>query len=97
MITVGPNHLTKRTDGDVLGKLRPAPTPRYPRSAGTGDQQGTLAAHVDPDVLTDMMVGAVLYRVMQPEPLDIAEAQRYLQAVYCEAGLPNEPADQEPC
>jgi hypothetical protein len=45
-----------------------------------------------------MMVGAVLYRVMQPEPLDIAEAQRYLQAVYREAGLlPNDPADQEPC
>jgi len=61
-------------------------------------QQGTLAAHVDPDVLTDMMVGAALYRVMQPEPLDIAEAQRYLQAVYREAGLlPNDPADQEPC
>lgn len=50
-------------------------------------QEGTLAAHTDLDVLTDMMVGAVLYRVLQPEPLDVAEARRYLEAVYRQAGL----------
>lgn len=50
-------------------------------------EQGVLATDSDVDVLTDMMVGAVLYRVLQPEPLDSAAAQRYLAAVYRQTGL----------
>lgn len=51
-------------------------------------QQGALTEPVDLDVLTDMMVGAILYRVLQPEPLDTAEeARRYLEVIYRQAGL----------
>lgn len=50
-------------------------------------EEGTLAAGTDVEVLTDMMVGAVLYRVLQPQPLDVTEARRYLESVYRQAGL----------
>lgn len=51
-------------------------------------QQGALTEHIDLDILTDMMVGAVLYRVLQPNPLESAEeARRYLEAIYRQAGL----------
>jgi hypothetical protein len=38
-------------------------------------------------VLIDMMVGAVTYRLLQPEPLNHKGMRRYLEAVYREAGL----------
>ncbi|MDA3625838.1 TetR/AcrR family transcriptional regulator [Saccharopolyspora oryzae] len=49
--------------------------------------EGTLAADADLDVLIDMMVGAVLFRLVQPEPLDAAGARAYLESVYRSAGL----------
>lgn len=48
---------------------------------------GVLAADTDIEVLIDMMVGAVTYRLIRPEPLDVPEAHRYLEAVYRQAGL----------
>lgn len=50
-------------------------------------EDGILAPDTDVDILTDMMVGAVLYRVLQPEPLDVPGARRYLEIVYRQAGL----------
>ena len=50
-------------------------------------QQGTVAANADLDVLIDMMAGAVIYRVLQPDPPDLAEMRRYLEALYRQAGL----------
>lgn len=50
-------------------------------------QEGILNQETDPDVLVDMMVGAVLYRAIQPGHLDPAQARRYLQSVYRQAGL----------
>jgi hypothetical protein len=38
-------------------------------------------------VLIDMMAGAVIYRVLQPDPPDLAEMCRYLEALYRQAGL----------
>ena len=39
---------------------------------------GTVAADANPDVAIDMMVGAVTYRVLQPDPPDVDEMRRYL-------------------
>lgn len=50
-------------------------------------QEGTVAADADLDVLIDMMAGAVMYRVLQPDPPDLAEMRRYLKALYRLAGL----------
>jgi AcrR family transcriptional regulator len=50
-------------------------------------QEGTVAVNADLDVLIDMMAGAVLYRVLQPNPPDAAEMRRYLRAIYRQAGL----------
>lgn len=50
-------------------------------------REGTVPADADLDVLIDMMVGAVLYRAIQPEPLDVGEARRYLEALYRQIGL----------
>ncbi|WP_017587713.1 TetR/AcrR family transcriptional regulator [Nocardiopsis ganjiahuensis] len=50
-------------------------------------EEGTVEAGADFDALIDMMVGAVIYRVLQPVPLDAAEAERYLRSVYRQAGL----------
>ncbi|MFI7616554.1 TetR/AcrR family transcriptional regulator [Nonomuraea terrae] len=56
-------------------------------------QEGLLAADADADVLIDMMVGAVMYRALQPDPPDTDEMLRYLRAVYRQAGLlPPEPS-----
>ncbi|MEU6268102.1 TetR/AcrR family transcriptional regulator [Saccharopolyspora shandongensis] len=52
---------------------------------------GVLDAAADPDVLIDMMVGAVLFRLIQPEPLDAAGAREYLASVYRRAGLLDAP------
>jgi AcrR family transcriptional regulator len=48
---------------------------------------GTVPEDADLDVLTDMMAGAVTYRVLQPDPPDAAEMRRYLRALYRQAGL----------
>lgn len=48
---------------------------------------GTVAAHADVEVAIDMMVGAVTYRILQPEPPDVDEMRRYLRAVYRQVGL----------
>ncbi|MGW4791030.1 TetR/AcrR family transcriptional regulator [Nonomuraea sp. MG754425] len=50
-------------------------------------QDGTVAADADLDVLIDMMAGAVTYRVLQPDPPDATEMLRYLTSVYRQAGL----------
>ena len=50
-------------------------------------EEGLVEPGADFDALTDMMVGAVVYRVLQPVPLDAAEAERYLRSVYRQAGL----------
>ncbi|MDZ4268859.1 MAG: TetR/AcrR family transcriptional regulator [Mycobacterium sp.] len=48
---------------------------------------GTVSDDVDADVAIDMMVGAVTYRVLQPDPPDVDEMRRYLRAVYRQIGL----------
>lgn len=50
-------------------------------------QEGTVAADTDVDVTIDMMVGAITYRVLQPNPPDATEMRRYLQQVYRQVGL----------
>ncbi|MPZ85348.1 MAG: TetR family transcriptional regulator [Actinophytocola sp.] len=50
-------------------------------------QAGMIAADADVDVLMDMMAGAVVYRVLQPDPPDAAEMRRYLTELYRRAGL----------
>ncbi len=57
------------------------------RLLGRAQQEGTVAADADLDVLIDMMAGAVLYRVLQPDPPDADEMRRYLRALYRQAGL----------
>jgi AcrR family transcriptional regulator len=48
---------------------------------------GTVSAEADFDVAIDMMVGAITYRVLQPDPPDVDEMRRYLRAVYRQVGL----------
>ncbi|WP_020577317.1 TetR/AcrR family transcriptional regulator [Actinopolymorpha alba] len=48
---------------------------------------GRLPADADLDVLIDMMAGAVIYRVLQPDPPDTAEMRRYLRELYRQVGL----------
>jgi AcrR family transcriptional regulator len=48
---------------------------------------GAIAEDTDLEVLIDMMVGAVLYRVIQPDRPDAADMRRYLERVYRQAGL----------
>ncbi|MEV0612757.1 TetR/AcrR family transcriptional regulator [Nonomuraea sp. NPDC050404] len=55
-------------------------------------QDGTVAADADLDVLIDMMAGAVTWRVLQPDPPDVAGMLDYLKAVYRQAGLYRPPA-----
>jgi flagellar biosynthesis protein FlhB len=50
-------------------------------------EQGTVPADADLDVLIDMLAGAVTYRVLQPDPPDAAEMLRYLEALHRQAGL----------
>lgn len=52
-------------------------------------QEGSVDADADADfdALIDMMVGAVVYRVLRPEPLDRGRAERYLRSVYRQVGL----------
>lgn len=50
-------------------------------------QEGQLDPDADLDVVIDMMVGALMYRMLQPSTPDRAEIRRYLQEVYRHAGL----------
>jgi hypothetical protein len=50
-------------------------------------RDGAIPADVDVEVLMDMMAGAVLYRVLQPNPPDAKEMERYLREVYRAARL----------
>ena len=50
-------------------------------------ENGTVAADTDLDVTIDMMVGAITYRVLQPDPPDLEEMRRYLRQVYRQVGL----------
>ncbi|BBZ61902.1 TetR/AcrR family transcriptional regulator [Mycolicibacterium monacense] len=49
-------------------------------------EYGTVAADADAEVAIDMMVGAVTYRVLQPDPPDTAQMRRYLTEVYRQIG-----------
>lgn len=49
--------------------------------------EGTIAAGTDLDVLIDMLAGAAVYRVLQPDPPDAAEMRRYLEVLHRQAGL----------
>lgn len=49
--------------------------------------EGTVPADADLDVLIDMMAGAVMYRVLQPDPPDLTEMKRFLRHVYRQVGL----------
>ncbi|OBB11741.1 TetR family transcriptional regulator [Mycolicibacterium setense] len=50
-------------------------------------EHGTVSADADFDVAIDMMVGAITYRVLQPDPPDTDEMRRYLRALYRQVGL----------
>lgn len=51
-------------------------------------EDGLIDRDADNDVLIDMMVGSVIWRMLQPEPLDDrAEIRRFLRAVYRQVGL----------
>ncbi|MGV9802205.1 TetR/AcrR family transcriptional regulator [Mycobacterium sp. NPDC003449] len=50
-------------------------------------EEGTVAADADFDVAIDMMVGAITYRVLQPDPPGVEEMRHYLRAVYRQIGL----------
>ncbi|MQA79687.1 MAG: TetR family transcriptional regulator [Streptosporangiales bacterium] len=50
-------------------------------------REGILAEHIDPDVLMDMINGAVIHRLLQPDPPDAAEMREYLTKVYRQVGL----------
>lgn len=50
-------------------------------------REGALPADSDVEVLIDMLAGAVMYRVLQPNPPDAAEMRRYLRALYTQVGL----------
>jgi AcrR family transcriptional regulator len=49
--------------------------------------EGQLDPEADLDVVIDMMVGALIYRMLQPSTPDRAEIRRYLEEVYRHAGL----------
>ena len=50
-------------------------------------EEGVLPAGTDIEALIDMTVGAVIYRLLRPEPPDAAELLVYLRAVYGQAGM----------
>ncbi|MDN5932379.1 MAG: TetR/AcrR family transcriptional regulator [Pseudonocardia sp.] len=49
--------------------------------------EGRPISHGDPDVLLDMLAGAVLLRVLAPGVLGADEAEAYLRILYQHAGL----------
>lgn len=50
-------------------------------------QLRTVPVDADLDVLTDMLAGAVNYRVLQPDPPDSTEMLQYLESLYRHVGL----------
>ncbi|WP_329248536.1 TetR/AcrR family transcriptional regulator [Actinoallomurus sp. NBC_01490] len=56
-------------------------------------EDGTVAADADLDVMIDMMAASVTYRVLQPDPPDAPEMLRYLKAVYRQVGLYRPPQE----
>ena len=50
-------------------------------------EEGLVYPGADLETPIDMMVGAVVYRVLQPVPLDAVEAERYPRSVYRQMGL----------
>ena len=50
-------------------------------------EEGLLPPETDIDVLIDMTVGAVVYRLLRPEPPDADELLVYLRTVYRQAGM----------
>ncbi|OBI45410.1 TetR/AcrR family transcriptional regulator [Mycobacterium sp. E796] len=54
----------------------------------TARSSGELAPGPDPELVLDQLGGALLYRaLMRPEPLDAAEAQRYVRQLLDALGL----------
>lgn len=49
--------------------------------------EGSVSPDADLDVLVDMLAGAVTYRVLQPNPPNVRQMRRYLEAVYRQVGL----------
>ncbi|MDN5857741.1 MAG: TetR/AcrR family transcriptional regulator [Pseudonocardia sp.] len=49
--------------------------------------EGRPIGDADPEVLLDMLAGAVLLRVLAPGSWDVAEAEGYLRTLYRHAGL----------
>ena len=68
-------HYVEPRRRDVHGLLRRA------------QQEGRLEPDADLDVVIDMMVGALTYRMLQPNTPDRAEIRRYLEEVYRRSGL----------
>ncbi|MCF6385795.1 TetR/AcrR family transcriptional regulator [Mycobacterium sp. MBM] len=58
-------------------------------------QEGTVPADTDLEVTIDMIVGAITYRVLQPNPPDADEMRRYLRQVYRQVGLLPDPANRD--
>lgn len=50
-------------------------------------EAGRIPRGTDSEVLIDMIVGAVIYRLLQPDPPDPERLRSYLEAVYRQAGL----------
>ncbi|AXB41229.1 TetR/AcrR family transcriptional regulator [Amycolatopsis albispora] len=50
-------------------------------------EEGTVAADADLDVLTDMIAGAVTYRALQPDPPGTDGMRTYLRTLFRQAGL----------
>lgn len=48
---------------------------------------GAVAPDADLDVLVDMLAGAVMYRVLQPNPPTARQMKRYLESAYRQVGL----------
>ena len=50
-------------------------------------EEGVLPAETDIEALIDMTVGAVVYRLLRPEPPGADELLEYLRTVYAQAGM----------
>ena len=50
-------------------------------------EEGVLSADTDIEALIDMTVGAVVYRLLRPEPPGADELLAYLRTVYGQAGM----------
>ncbi|MEU4365226.1 TetR/AcrR family transcriptional regulator [Promicromonospora sp. NPDC023987] len=50
-------------------------------------EEGVLPTETNIEALIDMTVGAVVYRLLRPEPPDADELLEYLRTVYAQAGM----------